>query len=168
MKYFKELLPYILVIIIVFVIRQFFISPIQVVGSSMIPNLNDKELMLLDKISYNFNDIKRFDIVVIKKQDKPIIKRVIGLPGESVKYENNKLYINGKEIKEDFSKNGKTDDFDTSILGDTKIPDDYYFVVGDNRINSKDSRVIGLINKKEIEGRAFFVLYPFNKFGIIK
>ena len=168
MKYFKEFLPYIIVIIIVFLLRQFIVSPIQVVGSSMVPNLNDKELMLLDKISYKFNDIKRFDIVVVNNQDRPIIKRVIGLPGESVKYEDNKLYINGEEVEENFSKNGETGDFDISDLGYEKIPDDYYFVVGDNRINSKDSRVIGLINKDDIEGQAFFVLYPFDKFGKVK
>lgn len=164
MKYIKEFLPYIIVIIIAFLIRTFLYSPIQVVGSSMVPNLNDKELMLLDKISYRFNDIKRFDIVVVKSE-KPIIKRIIGLPEEEIEYRDNKLYVNGKFVDEKFKTNGKTSDFNIKVLGSTKVPKDSYFVVGDNRINSKDSRVIGFIKKDQIEGKAFFVLYPFNKFG---
>ncbi len=165
MKYFKEFLPYILVIIIVFLLRQFVISPIQVIGTSMVPNLHEKELMLLDKLTYKYSDIKRFDIVVVNRDDNPIIKRVIGLPGEEIKFENNKLYVNDKEVKQPFKTNGNTDDFDIAKLGSSKVPKDCYFVVGDNRINSKDSRVIGFINKKEIEGKAFFVIFPFNKFG---
>lgn len=168
MKKFKEILPYILVIMLVILIRQFIITPIQVVGTSMKPNLVNGELMLLNKITYKFNSIKRFDIVVVDYTDEPLIKRVIGLPGEKVEYKNNKLYINEKLVKEHFKTNGKTADYNVKKTGYTVIPKDMYFVVGDNRIDSADSRIIGLIKKDMILGKANFVLFPFTKFGIIK
>ena len=168
MKVLKEFLPYIIIILVVFLLRQFVISPIQVVGTSMLPNLDDGELMLLDKISYRFKDVERYDVVVINKDgNDPIIKRIIGLPGEEVRVTNNKLFINDKEIYQNFETNGNTSDFDLSSLDQEKIPEDYYFVLGDNRVNSIDSRIIGLIHKDEIEGKAFFVLFPFEKFGSI-
>ena len=168
MEKFKEMLPYIVVIIAVILLRQFIITPIQVVGSSMKPNLIDGELMLLNKITYRFNDIKRFDIVVVNHNDEPIIKRIIGLPGEKVKYQDGKLYINDKIIEENFKTNGETENYNVIESGYTTIPKDMYFVVGDNRINSADSRIIGLIDKNLILGKANFVLYPFNKFGVVK
>lgn len=168
MQKFKEILPYIIVIICVILLRHFIVTPIQVVGTSMNPNLVDGELMLLNKITYNFNDIKRFDIVVVDYSDEPLIKRVIGLPGEKIEYRDNKLYINDELVEEHFKTNGKTDDYNISESGYTSIPDDMYFVVGDNRINSADSRTIGLISKDTILGKANFVLFPFNKFGIVK
>lgn len=164
----KEVLPYIIVIFIVILLRYFIISPIQVVGTSMNPNLEDGELMLLNKIKYSFSDIERFDIIVVDYSEKPLIKRVIGLPGEKVEYKDNKLYINGEYVKEDFKRNGKTSDYIVSETGYEIIPEDMYFVVGDNRINSSDSRSIGLIKREEIEGKANFVLIPFDKFGFIK
>jgi len=168
MKYLKEILPYIIVIISVILLRQFVVTPIQVVGTSMNPNLVDGELMLLNKITYKINNINRFDIVVVDYADEPLIKRVIGLPGEKVEYKDNKLYINDKVIDENFKTNGKTEDYNITESGYTTIPDNMYFVVGDNRINSADSRVIGLIDKNIILGKANFVLFPFNKFGIVK
>ena len=133
----------------------------------MNPNLEDGELMLLNKIKYTFSDIKRFDIVVIDYSEKPLIKRVIGLPGEKIEYKDDKLYVNGKYIKEKFERNGETLDYSISEIGYDTIPEDMYFVLGDNRINSSDSRSIGLIKKDEIEGKANFVLIPIDKFGFI-
>ncbi|MBE6153291.1 MAG: signal peptidase I [Firmicutes bacterium] len=168
MKKFKEVLPYIIVVLVVILLRQFIITPIQVVGTSMNPNLVDGELMLLNKITYKFNDIERFDIVVVDYMDEPLIKRVIGLPGEKVEYKDNKLYINDELVEEKFDKNGITDDYNIIESGHTTIPNNMYFVVGDNRINSADSRVLGLIDKKIILGKANFVIFPINKFGLIK
>ena len=168
MKFVKDILPYIIVVVVVILLRQFIVTPIQVVGTSMNPNLIDGELMLLNKITYRFNDIERFDIVVVDHDDDPIIKRVIGLPGEKVEYKDNKLYINGEEIKENFKTNGDTDDYNIIESSHSTIPKNMYFVVGDNRINSADSRIIGLIDKDMILGKANFVLFPFNKFGNVK
>lgn len=159
MVYMKELLPYILVILIVIFIKIFVFTPIRVNGPSMNNTLKDRDIMILDEISYRFSDIKRFDIVVIKYKDEYIIKRVIGLPGEKIKYENNKLYINDKFIKEDFS-HKKTDDFDAVL-----VPDNSYFVLGDNRGDSLDSRIIGTIYESDIKGKTSFTIFPFSRFG---
>ena len=168
MKVVKELIPYIIVIIFVLLLRYFIITPIQVVGTSMIPNLEDGELMILNKINYSFNDIERFDIVVVDYPDEPLIKRIVGLPGETVEYRNNKLYIDGELVKEKFDTNGKTGNYEINESGYSVIPENMYFVMGDNRINSTDSRSIGPVKKEQILGKANFVLYPFNKFGFIK
>lgn len=167
-KTLRSLLPYIIVIVVVILIRTFIITPIQVVGTSMTPNLEDGELMLLNKIKYKVSDIQRFDIVVVDYSTKPLIKRVIGLPGETVEYKDDTLYINSKKVEENFKKNGKTNDYNITETGYKTIPKDKYFVVGDNRINSADSRVIGLVDKDQILGKANFVLLPFSKFGFIE
>ena len=159
----KEILGYVIVIIIVILVKQFIITPIRVNQSSMNNTLYDKDIMILDKISYRFSNIKRFEIVVIKRNKEYLIKRVIGLPGETIEYKDNKLYINGELIEENFN-HKDTDDY---IL-DKEIPEGYYFVVGDNRPDSLDSRYIGLIKKEEILGKTNLVLYPFNHFGIKK
>ncbi len=159
-----EYLIYILLIFAVILIRTFVVTPVRVNGSSMYSTLHDGEIMLLNKISYKFNNIKRFDIVVVKTSDDKIIKRVIGLPGETLKIENNILYIDGQEVKEPFL-NEDTADFDIRDIGYTKIPDDYYFVMGDNRDNSKDSRMIGPVKRKQIIGKANLVIYPFKNKG---
>ncbi len=157
---YKEILSYIVIIVVILLIKQFIVTPIRVNGASMDDTLKDKDIMILDKISYRFSDIKRFDIVVIKLEDEYIIKRVIGLPKEKVEYKDNKLYINGKEVKENFSHKEIKD-----YVLEEEIPDDYYFVVGDNRPVSLDSRVIGLINRKNILGKTSLTIFPFNRFG---
>ena len=93
-KIIKELYPYVIIIIVVVLIRSFIITPVIVSGNSMLPNFNDGELLLVKKIGYNEKTIKRFDVIVIKKDKEEIIKRVIGLPGEHVSYKNNKLCTN--------------------------------------------------------------------------
>jgi len=94
MKIIKEILPYMFIIIIVIILRTFVVTPAQVIGSSMEPTLYNSEIIILNKIHYKLSNIKRFDIVVIKMDnEKALIKRVIGLPGEKVEYKDNKLYI---------------------------------------------------------------------------
>lgn len=162
-KYVKELLPYLVVIIIVILIKTFIVTPVRVNGASMDDTLHNKDIMLLSKISYKLHDIKRFDIVVIREGEEFIIKRVIGLPGEQVEYIDDKLYVNGKVIEENF-KHKQTDDY----IPDHKIPADMYFVLGDNRGNSTDSRVLGYIPRQDILGKATFTIYPFNRIGTKK
>lgn len=155
----KELLPYLVVIIVVLFIKMYIVSPIRVNGESMYSTLHDGDIMLLDEVSYRFSDIERFDIVVIRYNDEYLIKRVIGLPGESVSCKDNTIYINGKKIKEDF-KHAETGDF-----GEVKIADGEYFVLGDNRVNSIDSRIIGNVKQEVIKGKATITLFPFSRFG---
>ena len=163
-KWIKELLPYILILVSVIVIKQFIVTPVMVDGTSMYPTLENKDIMILNRIKYKYSDIKRFDIIVIHDHNTYIIKRVIGLPGETVEYKNNKLYINGKIVKEDFS-HAVTEDFNIKELDQKKVPKDQYFVLGDNRINSLDSRTIGFIPKKEILGKTKLTIIPFARFG---
>lgn len=160
-KFLKENFTFIVLLIVIIVIKFFVVSPIRVNGDSMNPTLEDRDIMILDEISYHFSNIKRFDIVVVKKNGEFLIKRVIGLPGDEIRYEDNTLYINDKLIKEKFN-HEDTKDFDTIV------PDDKYFVMGDNRNNSVDSRMIGPISKKEILGKTNFTIYPFNKFGKVE
>ena len=160
----KEYFIYVCIILLIVFIRSFIVTPVRVNGESMYPTLKDREIMLLNKINYRFHDIKRFDIVVVNTKDEKIIKRVIGLPGETLKVEDNTLYINGKEIKEDFLKE-ETADFDLEDLGITKIPSDSYFVMGDNRDNSKDSRMIGPVKRSQIVGKTRLVIFPFANKG---
>ncbi len=166
-KIVKEIWPYAIVLLIVILVKFFIVSPIRVNGPSMMGTLQDQDVMLLDKLSYRFKEIKRFDIVVVHLDNEDIIKRVIGLPGEHVEYKNNKLYINGKVLKENFS-HKKTDDFNLSDLSMKKLPKDCYFVLGDNRMDSLDSRVLGCIPRKRIEGHATFTVYPFSRWGTKK
>ncbi len=163
-QFLKEGWPYLTVLFLVVFIKAFIISPIRVNGPSMKETLQNQDIMLLDKISYRFHDIKRFDIVVIHLDEEDIIKRVVGLPGEKIEYRDEKLYINGKYVKEDFY-HEETDDFDLSEFGSKKIPKDSYFVLGDNRVESLDSRTLGFIEKRRIKGHATFTILPFSRWG---
>ena len=161
-KSVKELLPYVVIIIVVVLVRTYIATPVIVSGDSMVPTLKDKQLLLLNKLNYQLNDIERYDIVVITIDKKEIIKRVIGLPGETIEYRNNVLYINGHEEENDY--NFETEDFNLkSICNCDVIPDNKYLVLGDNRKVSADSRIIGLIDKSEIEGSVSFSIWPIKK-----
>lgn len=164
----KEAGSYIIIVVVVLLIKHFFVAPVRVVGPSMEQTLLNGDIMILDKISYRFSEIKRFDIVVIDSEDNLIIKRIIGLPGDEIHYDENKLYINGEYYKEDYL-DGDTITIDFSlnkIINTDNIPKGYYFVLGDNREESKDSRIIGLIRKEQILGKAKLTLFPFSRIGI--
>lgn len=158
-KRLKDIIEYIIIILAVILIRTFVATPIRVSGDSMYPTLKDGNIMILNKIGYRMNGLKRFDIVVIKYQNEKIIKRVIGLPGDYVEYKDNKLYINGSIVDEEYDR-GYTNDFDLSLFNETTIPEGKYLVLGDNRPISKDSRMIGLIDKKDITGYTSLEVYP--------
>ena len=160
----KEIIEYIVLIVVILLIRTYLFVPIMVSGNSMVPTLNNGDVMILNKFSYLVNDIKRFDIVVVDYENEYIIKRVIGLPGDYVEYKNDILYVNGKKIKEVYDRE-YTEDFNLNDLNIEKIPNNYYLVLGDNRPISKDSRKIGLIDKKNIKGSTNFILFPFSRFG---
>ena len=163
----RELLPYVLILGGVILIRTFIVTPVIVSGDSMKPNLHNGDLLLERKINYNSTNIKRFDIVVIKEGKEEIIKIIIGLPGEHISYKNNKLYVNDKVLEENFDFR-KTNDFNLEeICSCNSIPEGKYLVLGDNRPISKDSRMIGLIDEKDILGKAVYRIWPISKFGNI-
>ena len=167
-KYIKEVLSYVIIIVLVLLFKHYIISPIRVDGDSMNPTLENGDIMLLNEIGYRTNGVKRFDIVVIDTEDDVIIKRVIGLPGDSIKYMDNKLYVNGVEVEEDFE-HEITHNFELEEIGSEKVPMDCYFVLGDNRTNSKDSRFIGFIKSSQIRGKVIkTILFPFSRIGKVK
>ena len=159
-KFIKELIPYIIIIVAVVLIRTFIVTPVIVVGDSMVPTLKENQILLLNKFDYKFNEIERYDIVVIEVGNGEIIKRVIGLPGENIEYRNNTLYINGHE--EETIYNFDTENFSLKeICNCDKIPQDKYLVLGDNREVSSDSRgPIGLIDKEAIKGSTKISIWP--------
>lgn len=159
-KIVKEVIPYILIVMLVVFIKAYVVTPIRVNGPSMNDTLKNKDIMLLDEVSYRFSDIKRFDIVVLKYDDEYIIKRVVGLPGEELEVKDDQLYINGKLVKQNFN-HAETKDIEKVI-----IEDNCYYVLGDNRVNSIDSRIIGSVDKSRIKGKAIFTIYPFDRIGI--
>lgn len=160
----KEIMPYIIILIAVVLLRTFIITPIIVNGESMVPTLKEKQILILNKYDKKYN---RGDIVVVNyfngEKDERLIKRVIGLPGEKVEYYENKLYINDKKVEDKFAKD--TENFELSYIDIDmkKIPDGYYFVIGDNRNNSIDSRIIGLVKKEDIKGTVTQSLIPFKR-----
>lgn len=161
------------------IIRYFLFTPIAVDGESMMPTLEDGDRMIVNKIGYKIGEPKRFDIVVFHApEQKNYIKRVIGLPGDTLEYRDDQLYINGKPIDEPYldaykaqiTEGTLTEDFTLEDLGveHGEIPEGYVFVMGDNRRYSKDSRHIGIIDQKEIIGNTSLIFWPFSDIKIVK
>lgn len=160
MKVIKEVIPYIVIVVVVILIRTFIITPVRVDGDSMKNTLKNGDILLLYKLS----SIDRFDIIVLdeEKDNEKIIKRVIGLPGETVAIKKGKIYINDKVIDDEYAY-GETTDYNKVTL-----KDDEYFILGDNRLISKDSRYFGPIKDNEIKGKIVFRLFPFTKIGTVQ
>ena len=161
-KVWKEIRDYVIIIAVVLLIRTFLTTPAIVDGASMDDTLNDGQLVFINKIVYRVSDIKRFDIVVIRNEleNDKIIKRVIGLPNETIEYKDNNLYINDRLVKTRLNfKN--TADFKVTTSKNE------YFVLGDNRPVSKDSRLLGNFKRSDIIGRVRLRVFPFSKIGIV-
>lgn len=159
------------------VIYLFFMQPHQVSGLSMEPNLHNNDYVLTDKISYRTGDPKRGDVVVIHAPEAAncpsgtgcdFIKRLLGLPGDTVEVKDNTIYVNGSPLDETYI----ADDV-TTVAGNytrdrvVTLGPDQYFVVGDNRMHSSDSRAWGPITKADIVGRAFLRYWPVEDMGMI-
>ena len=196
MKFLKEWGPFILFVLVLGLSRLFLWQPVKVDGHSMDPTLADGErLIVLDHTKIN-----RFDIVVAKEtedgQTKEIVKRVIGMPGDTITYNDDTLYINGKEVDEKYLDEykqafdddqlqdiyaynslfqelaEKADAFTTDSDGNTevtvKVPKGEYYLMGDDRIVSKDSREVGTFPKSSIVGEVKFRFWPLSKIGFIE
>ncbi|PTQ84446.1 type I signal peptidase [Trichococcus patagoniensis] len=177
-SFLREALNLILSVAIAFVlfvvIRTYLFYPFQVVGDSMVPTLETGDRLILNKLA----EVDRFDIVVFPAPDgtdEEYVKRIIGLPGDEITYFQDELYINGEKVAEHYlealkevSDQALTGDFTLfSLTGEATVPEDMYFVLGDNRSVSKDSRVFGFIPAAQIEGTADLRLWPLTKIGII-
>ena len=166
-KFIKELLQTVLMAIaLTFFLLKFVMMPCVVEGSSMEPILKNKDFGYSFILTKNIS-INRFDIVVInvgdKENEKLIVKRVIGLPGETVSYVDNQLYINGELVNETFlNEEVKTNDFTITLSADE------YCCLGDNRSVSRDSRYYGAFKNDEIVSSHLFILYPLTEFGVKK
>ena len=162
-KVIKELYSYIIIVVVVVLFRSFIATPVRVDGDSMNSTLNNGDILILNKLDKSY---ERFDVVVIKYGKSKLVKRIIGMPGENIEYKDNDLYINGKILKD--IDTSRTADFTLEELYDTKkIPSDSYFVMGDNRGNSLDSRFykVGFVKKRDIVGTTKIRLFPFTKIG---
>lgn len=162
-----------------FIVRLFFFAPIVVDGPSMKPTLHNHDQMIVNKFIYNVSEPERFDIIVFHATpEQDFIKRVIGLPGEHVAVKDDVLYIDNEPVKEPFLKKLKdqklpnqtlTQDFQLEDLpGDYEtIPKGYVLVLGDNRNNSADSRVLGLIPEDTIVGTTSLIYWPLDRFHVL-
>ncbi len=167
-EFFVDSIKYITLICIVFLIVIYVCSLQQVIGPSMMPNFNDKDVLLTNKLLYRFREPTRFEIVTIfHEEGNFLIKRIIGLPGDTLFYKDNILFINEEELEEPFLSNIKTEDFSLEELGYDVIPNNMYLVLGDNREDSLDSRHFGLIEKKQLIGKPFIRIFPFKKISLI-
>lgn len=146
----------------------------EVDGKSMEPTLYDKDNLIVDKISYRFHDPERFDIIVFPfqyQEDTYFIKRIIGLPGETVQIdEAGTIFIDGEILSESYGKEIIRPENIGIASEPITLGEDEYFVLGDNRNNSKDSRfdVVGNIHRNNIIGRAWLRMWPFERFGILE
>jgi signal peptidase I len=139
----------------------------------MEPNFHDGEYLLTDKISYRFNKPNRGDVIIFKApgtSGDDFIKRIIGLPGETVSVMNGKVYVNDTELNEKYLPLGFTTGPGLFLSEGTKlvVPQEKFFVLGDNRNHSADSRSFGFIEKSTIIGRAWFLYWPISNLGIVK
>lgn len=154
-KTLKTILPYFIILVVVVVIRTFIATPVLVDGPSMEGTLYDNDVMILNKLA----DIDRNDIVVVNIDNDLLIKRIVGMPGELVEIYGDKLYINGV-VNEDVYWD-QTED--SAAL---QLADDEYYVLGDNRFISKDSRIFGAVKEDQILGESKIIVFPFSRIGI--
>lgn len=185
----REILNYVVIILIAFVLAQiihkYIFTPVTVSQHSMMNTLHEGDFVFL----WRPINVDRFDVYVFEKEDELddsyLIKRVIGLPGDEIRMENYDLYINNKLVNEPYldSENinlnnairssftladiCQINSVNCNVDGKIKIPDDYYLVLGDNRNSSRDSREFGLIKSDQLRGEAKYIIYPFNRFGKI-
>ncbi|GAJ97332.1 signal peptidase I [Geomicrobium sp. JCM 19055] len=159
---------FIIVIVILFVVRTFLLGNYLVNGSSMMPTVEHGDRMVINKMAYTFSEPDRFDVIVFHYDEhNDHVKRVIGLPGDEVEYADDTLYINEQPIDEPFT-DDTTEDFTFDMIGEGQvIPEGEYFVVGDNRNNSIDSRASGFVSEDEIVGKASLRYWPLNRFGTL-
>lgn len=166
-SWFRELIESVLpALIIVLVVNLFLAQATRVEGQSMEPNLHNNERLIIEKITYRLREPERGDIVVIRPPQHtsiPLIKRVIGLPGDMVEIKLNQVYINGEPLEEEYLEQPTLGHMPAQL-----VPEGHVLVLGDNRRASNDSRSFGMVPYEDIIGRAWLRYWPPDRFGLIE
>lgn len=166
---FEWVMVFVVAAALAFVVRTFIFEPVRVDGSSMLNTLTDSDFMIATKFDYLLGDPERFDIVICDYPNTDDgmyrVKRVIGLPGETIELRAGELYVNGEHVAQDFDMTENE-----TYFGPLTVPEGCYFVMGDNRNNSKDSRspMVGPLKRSEIKGHVRCVVFPFSRMQWIK
>lgn len=164
-----EILKMLLIaLVIVIPIRAFIAQPFKVSGASMVPTFHDKEYLIVDEISYRFKEPSRGDVIVFhppQNEGTYYIKRILGIPGDTVDIQGSQVKIINTQYPDGFILSEPYISAPTNNMVYTVLGENQYFVMGDNRPFSSDSRAWGILPKKNIVGRAFLRLYPFNEIG---
>ncbi len=212
-EFFNDTFKYIILIVVVIVVSLYIVGISQVVGPSMEPTHQDGEVMIISKMHYSFTDVKQNDVVAYESEGvRLLIKRTIALPGQTIEYKDNYLYIDGNKYQETLYDDIVTENFKLFVIPDNLYPsntvktesdygiisndkvlyfigdsvyqddvqgidvdalelyviqENFYFMMGDNRGNSQDSRELGLVNIDDIDGKIIFTMWPLNKFGSV-
>lgn len=162
----------ILTLLLVVIIRFFIFIPLRVDGNSMSPTLQQNNYIIYEKLT----QIRRFDIIIFNNDaGDTLIKRVIGLPGDRLEYKDDQLLLNGQPVDEPYLKQGNDENLQTftsdfnllDMTGMDSVPENSYFVMGDNRNRSNDSRMFGFVAQEDIVGKASMVYYPLDEFRLI-
>lgn len=172
-SFLKELFVYIAIVALcLFVIPKYVVQRTVVDGTSMLNTLKNEDNLMVEKLSYRFSDPNRFDIIVFypygREDERYFVKRIIGLPGETIQIIGDKIFIDGELLEENYGKDPMTN---SGIASEPlQLSDNEYFVLGDNREISLDSRYseVGPVQRDLIEGRVVFRIYPFHSIGTIK
>lgn len=165
---FEWIMVFVVAAAMAFVVRTFIFEPVRVDGSSMLNTLHDGDFMIATKFDYLLGDPERFDIVICDypntEDGKYRVKRVVGLPGETIELVAGELYIDGEHVEQDFDMTENE-----AYFGPYVVPEDHYFVMGDNRNNSKDSRstLVGALPREMIRGHVRAVVFPFSDAQIV-
>ena len=169
----REIFEWIMVFVVAgalaFVVRTFIFEPVRVDGASMMYTLEDGEFMIATKFDYLLGDPERFDIVICNYPNTSDgmyrVKRVIGMPDETIELRAGELYVDGKHVEQNFEMTPNQ-----TYFGPYTVPPGHYFVIGDNRNNSKDSRsaMVGPLSRDEIKGHVRAVVFPFGNFRLME
>lgn len=161
---FEWVMVFVVAAALAFVVRTFIFEPVRVDGSSMLNTLTDSDFMIATKFDYLFSDPERFDIVICDYPNTDDgmyrVKRVIGLPGETIELRGGELFVDGEHIEQNFDMTPNETNY-----GPLTVPEGCYFVMGDNRNNSRDSRspMVGPLKRSQIKGHVRCVVFPFSR-----
>ena len=162
--FLKDLLETLVLAGLLFLAINAVSARIRVDGSSMVPTLNDGQFVMVNRLIYKYSDPNHGDVVVFhypRDPDQEYIKRIIGLPGDTVMIRNGQTYLNGQQVDEPYIAAS------TNTTGEWKVPGDHLFVLGDNRNNSQDSRNFGFVSMENIIGKAIFIYWPPTDWSLI-